>query len=195
MSMADFKARWDAHIQRTGWPDYGFVRANLGDYPISAEDRNWLVGIGLPKDASFFSFDEFPEDGLKPVLSIYGRPGDWTDADRERTARYLYLGCDGGGNPVCIDSQDGNIVMLNHENEFWPYDMVNSSVRQFAESLLAYAEIIEDFQSEYGDVDPYEDGLPADMHAAAEARLREIDPGAFGERSFWRGVLDDIRRA
>ena len=63
---------------------------------------------------------------------------------------YRVIGSDGCGSPIAIDeSHEGQIVCLDHDNRFARV-FLNSSVRQLAESLLAYRKAVKDTQAEFG---------------------------------------------
>ena len=75
------------------------------------------------------------------------------------------IGSDGAGNPICLESTTGAVVLLDHEDWFRTRQFVNSNVHQLAECLLAYM----------GEHDP-------DRFRSA---LRRVDPAALAEKSFW----------
>jgi hypothetical protein len=73
-----------------------------------------------------------------PLWEIFGVRSQWSGAERERLAPYRMIGSDGAGNPICIEQTTGAVVLFDHEDRFHTRQFVNSSVRQLAESLLAY---------------------------------------------------------
>jgi hypothetical protein len=105
---------------------------------------------------------------------------------------YRVIGSDGSGNPFAIDEgQGGEVVCLDHDNRFSRV-LVNKSVRQLAESLLAYRKLVEDTRAEFGD-DAFLDGKTS---PAARARLQQelsrIDSDAMQPGCFWHGELQNL---
>jgi hypothetical protein len=83
---------------------------------------------------------------------------------------------------------NGEVVVLDHENRFARH-LMNTTVRQMAESLLAYRKLVHDTRAEFGP-DAFLDGKSS---VAARQWLREeltgIDPAAVKAGSFWSGQL------
>ena len=98
---------------------------------IKEETKNFLIS-GIPEEASpFLSFGNASGEGtVETIAQSYN-----LDKSFER---YLIIGFDGSGNPICIDNQENDrMVMLNHDQGFRAVFM-NSTINQFAEILLAY---------------------------------------------------------
>jgi len=100
-----------------------------------------------------------------PIWDVFADEVIWTQLDRELLAAYKVIGTDGTGSPICVDEGTGTVVILDPECRFRALQFVNSSVRQIGECLLAYM----------GEED-------AERFRQA---VREIDPVALTERSFW----------
>ena len=120
---------------------------------------DWLPDSTAPR----LTFRQAAEPA--PVWEVYADSSDWTQLDRELLAAYKVIGSDGSGNPICLDEGSGAVVILDPDYRFRALQLVNSSVRQLGECLLAYL----------GE----QDG--GRFRAAVEA----IDPAALAERSFW----------
>lgn len=183
-----FVRRWQEHCERIGQSVGVFSRLPLGDYPITRLDYLWLTAVGLPASSDFFDFDDLTERGLVPVTAIVDSPDDWSEEDRERLQPYLCLGFDGGGNPLCIDVAEEGVRLLDHENEFEPYGTrINSSVRQLAESLLAYSEVMEEWQEQQDATEETNERLAN----IARERLRSIDAKVMETDGFWNRRIDE----
>ena len=177
----DFSARWgndaDSLIR--------FPKESVERLALSDEDKEFLVQAGLPEDAAPFLGFQVPTTGeLRTVAEDWGQPAEFRC--------YRTLGSDGSGNPIAIDeSHQGEVVCLDHENGFARV-LMNKSIRQLAESLLAYRKTVKDTQAESGE-DAFLDGKTS---AAARDELRQaltgIDPAAMKPGCFWHGELQNL---
>src|SRR5262249_43914881 len=145
------------------------------------EDKAFLVQAGLPEEAAPFLMFEVPSGELPTVAEQWDQP--------EEFRTYRVIGADGSGNPIALDeSRRGEVVCLDHENRFARH-LMNQSVRQLAESLLAYRKMIEDAQAEGGE-EAYLDGqIPVAVRQALRLELTRIDPAAMKPGCFWHGEL------
>src|SRR5262245_22819209 len=179
LSPQDFVTRWGSSQLAS------FTAEAVDRLPLSAEDKGFLLRAGLPSDAApFLSFDAPQAAKLPTVADRWGLATDFH--------RYRVLGSDGAGNPIALDEESGGeVVCLDHENRFARVFM-NTSVRQMAESLLAYRTLVEDTQAEFG-LDAFLDGKTS---VAARKKLKEtlttIDPAAVKPGSFWFGELRNL---
>jgi hypothetical protein len=179
LSPKDFVARWGSD-ELVRFPAQAVDRL-----PLIAEDKALLVQAGLPTDAApFLSFDAPKSAELPSVTEQWGAATEFQ--------RYRVIGSDGSGNPIALDAQShGEVVLLDHENRFARL-LMNTTVRQMVESLLAYRKLIQDTQAEFGP-DAFLDGKTS---VAARKSLREeltkIDPAAVTPGSFWSGELQNL---
>jgi SUKH-4 immunity protein len=140
-----FADRWARKWKACGFEDVGIEMVPCGN-------------AVLPDSAApCLTFAEKP----LPVCQVFRR--QWSAEDRERLAPYQVIGSDGAGNPIC--TEDGKVVLLDHEDRFTTKQFVNSSVHCLAECLLAF------------------------MGEKNSVRFREavvtIDPSALEEGTFW----------
>ena len=160
-----------------------FPKAAIERVALSKEDRAFLTAAGLPESAApFLSFESPQSDELPSVARTWGLAADFE--------RYLLIGTDGSGNPIALDeAKGGEVVVLDHENSF-SRTLMNTSVRQLAESLLAFRRLVEETQAEFGP-DAFLDGKTA---ATGRDQLRQalttIDPPAMQPGCFWPEQLD-----
>lgn len=180
LSPDDFVARWgkDCRLIR-------FQKKTLSGLAIADTDKVFLTSAGLPKSAAPFLEFELPESGLVPTVA-----DTWKQPDSLR--RFRVIGFDGSGNPIAIDENcHGEIVVLDHENKFKRV-LMNTSIAQLAESLLAYRNMIKDAQA-INVEDAFLDGkIPAETRRALELELQRIDPAAVKPGGFWHTELKNL---
>lgn len=131
------------------------------------DDDTEMIVLGadvLPNEAAPF-LDFARAARPLPIWEVYGIPSQWSEVEAERLAPFRMIGSDGAGNAICVEQATGTVVLLDHEDRFRTRQFVNSSVRQLAECLLAYM----------GEHDSNN----------FRAAVREIDPMALADRSFW----------
>lgn len=179
LSPMEFIARWGSEeIVR-------FPLQAVDQLPLAAEDKALLVQAGLPTDAApFLSFNAPKSAELQSVTEQWGVSTEFQ--------RYRVIGSDGSGNPIALDAQSHcEVVLLDHENRFAPLVM-NTTIRQMMESLLAYRKLLQETRAEFGP-DAFLDGKSS---VAARKSLREeltrIDPAAVTPGSFWSGELENL---
>ena len=181
LTPADFVARWGQGTV----PLIRFPSAWMEPLALSADDKAFLVQAGLPEDAApFLSFQVRGTGQLATLSDVYRQPDSFR--------RYRLIGSDSVGNPIALDEgSSGEVVVLDHENRFARVPM-NSSVRQLAESLLAYRTLVASTQAEFGP-DAFLDGKTS---AASRAELREslktIDGAAMRPGCFWYGEVQAL---
>jgi hypothetical protein len=181
LSPNQFIARWG----KDDVPLLRFPKKALERLPLSDEDRAFLAQAGLPKDAAPCLTFEVPESEELPTVS-----DQWKQPKSFLT--YRVIGFDGCGNPIALDENtNGEVVYLDHENKFARV-LVNRSIRQLAESLLAYRKLVKDTQEEFGE-DAFLDGKTS---RAARNALRDeltgIDAAAMKSGCFWHGELQNL---
>jgi hypothetical protein len=181
LSPKEFIARWgkdDVPLMR--FPNKAVERLALAE-----EDKAFLLQAGLPEDAAPFLTFDAPESGELPTVAE-----QWRLA--KEFERYRAIGSDALGNPIALDErQHGEVVYLDHENRFVRV-LVNRSIRQLAESLLAYRILVKETHAEFGE-DAFLDGK-ASLAARKELRdeLTKIDPDAMNPACFWHGELQNL---
>lgn len=172
ISALKFRTEWEATGDRlvTASPDA------LTSIPLSDEDSRFLVEAGLPAEAApFLSFEELKARSILLVREIWHLPSTFPN--------YWCIGSNGSGDPICL-STTGQVYALNHDNDF-AAEFINTSVRQLAETLLAYRELAAITLAK-GDEDAFLDGrIPIDVQHWFRERLNEIDPQAAIGPSLW----------
>ena len=181
LSAKEFVARWgkdDASLMR-------FPKKAVEALTLSEDDKLLLAQAGLPEDAAPFLTFEAPHSGPLPTVAE-----QWDQP--KALAAYRIIGADGSGNPIAVDeNHQGEVVVLDHENRFARI-LMNTSLRQLAEALLAYRKLVRDSQTEFGE-EAFLDGKtsgPARKELRQE--LTRIDPAAMKVGCFWHGELMNL---
>lgn len=172
MASQDFAQAWGEED-----PLCRFARIELDRFELAPATVDFLTTVGLPSDAApFLSFGYRDEH----VMTVAER---WKVSSN--LSRYVGIGHTDNGDPITIDSRDGSrIDWLDHEDNFRP-TLMNSSVGQLAQSLLAYRGLVEATLEMRGD-DAFLDGnIPIDLIDELEHSLREIDEVGFSGDTFW----------
>jgi len=160
-----------------------FPATEVNFLPIAGRDAHWLIKVGLPRSAApFLSFGN--QDELKlPTLKELWRVSDGLN--------YRIIGSTGNGDPIAINaSMPGEIVYLNHDNQFQRVFM-NSSVVQLAEALVGYQRMINQAISANGP-DAYLDGdIPTEALALFVALLDRVDPLALAG-GMWAEEIEQL---
>ncbi len=140
---------------------------------------------GLPSDAAPYLSFQRPDSGELPTLA-----DEWHQPQQFRC--YRLIGFDGSGNPIALDeSRQGEVVCLDHENRFARI-FINKSIRQLAESLLAYRQMVQDAQAEIGEDAWLEGRVPAAARHQLRQELARIDAHAMQPGCFWYKELQNL---
>jgi hypothetical protein len=180
LSPKDFVARWG-----TDYPLQRFGKKTLERLVLADEDKEFLAQAGLPESAApFLNFDVPTSGELPTVADTWDQPKEFR--------RYRVIGGDGSGNPLAIDEQSkGEVVCLDHESDFARVFM-NKTIRQFAESLLAYQKMVRDAVAANGQ-DAYLNGqVPVAAREELKRELARIDPAAIAAGCFWHAELQNL---
>ena len=170
LSPKDFVAHWGKKH-----PLIRFRKQALERLAIADADKDFLAHAGLPESAAPFLNFEAPKSGEVPtVTDLYDQP--------DKFRRYRVIGGDGSGSPIALDEERaGEVVCLDHEEKF-ARTLMNTTVTQLAESLLAYRNVVGDSLAADDD-DALE--LPAKVRKKLHQDLKKIDPDAMKVGCFW----------
>lgn len=92
--------------------------------------------------------------------------------------------------PVCLDNKNGNIISLNFMSEDYGVSFINSSIEQFADSLLCFQEYEKGKYNNYNNCIAEEDCITDDIVTNLFNNIRAIDLEAAKDENFWRKVVD-----
>lgn len=181
LSPKEFAARWG----KDDVPLVRFPKKAMERLSLSEDDKAFLVQAGLPEDAAPFLTFEAPESGPLPTVAE-----QWDQP--KAFASYRLIGSDGSGNPIALDeNSNGEVVLLDHENKFARV-LMNKSIRQLGETLLAYRKLVSDSQEEFGE-DAFLDGQTSEAaRKELKQELMRIDPAALATGCFWHGELKNL---
>ena len=181
LSPKDFVARWG----KDDLPLIRFPKKALEGLTLSEEDKAFLTQAGLPEEAAPFLAFEAPESGQLPTVA------DQWDQPKAYAA-YRVIGFDGAGNSIALDeNSQGEVVLLDHDHKFARV-LVNKSVWQLAESLLAYRKFVSDSQEEFGE-EAFLDGKTSPAaRKTLRQELKKIDPAALAPGCFWHVELQNL---
>ena len=200
MEPSEFIRKWNEYIARTDNVEkMPLVTLEVPDASVSAETRRFLAETGLPLEWSGpFTFD-FEEicNRVSDVFGCYGQGGDWEPDVYRRLNRYIYLGFDGGDNPICLDSRDQEkVVFLDHEAFTSPElhgSFINSGMSELAGCILVFQEMLEKYWQQNGEeAELYEGTVPAILVEQALSDIYRADPTVVTEGGYWLQLFEDI---
>ncbi len=183
MNAEEFKREW------TGAGDtlIAFTPESLQGLALPEASITFLVNAGLPDSAApFLDFFGHGSRRLQPASKAYSLGPEFD--------RFLCIGTNDSGDPLCIDAEsNGTVTLLFHDDNFRPV-RVNSSVEQLATSLLSFRKLV-DAACELNGEDAFLDGdIPSHLIQTLEEELTAIDPACMIERSFWPTEIRSLRQ-
>lgn len=166
--------------------------------PLS-EER--FKGLQLrPETTDFFKIAGLPESAA-PYLTFVKNTSDLYDGINKLTKQYEFIdksyekyvtiGSDGGGNPLVINTAEGDrIEWIDHEDFSSRY--MNASINHLVDTLIAYRDfvrsLLERHQNAYMDSD-----FTDEQFKTLEAQILSIDEQALAEDSFWKAELNMLQ--
>ncbi|OOQ59457.1 SUKH-4 family immunity protein [Mucilaginibacter pedocola] len=180
MTALGFKEKWIAAAVVKRWLE--FDSEKLEAAPVNHATKDFLKIGFASSGAPFVNFN----NDLLSLSDYYGydHPGN----------RYLVLGTDGGGNPICFDTDNNDIiVLLDHEQAFELMGTMNKNISELAECLLLYRGFISKVQAENGE-DAFLDGdITDEQIASLKEGLLNVNANIFTESDFWRNEVEYVR--
>jgi len=176
LSPKEFVSAWGKND-----PLIRFRKRSLEPLALADEDKEFLSQAGLPDSAAPLLSFTAPKSGELPTVA-----DQWNQPEKFR--RYRVIGSDGSGNPIAIDEErKGEVVYLDHDDKF-ARTFMNTTVRQLAESLLVYRDMVRDLVATHGE-DALQDGvMPPKARKQLHQQLKKIDPAlreALKKESYW----------
>jgi hypothetical protein len=164
-----------------------FHRTAVSRLNLHPADADWLIEVGLPDSAPpFLSFGQHDLRGLPTVDDHYDSPGL---AD----PRYRIIGTTAGDNPIAVDvAADGAIFYLAHDGDFRPA-FVNTTVRQLATCLVAYARLVAATQLINGKGAFLNGQVPPSVIHDFTSLVERADPAALEPGQMWADELESLR--
>ncbi|MFJ8526923.1 SUKH-4 family immunity protein [Bacillus sp. NPDC094106] len=150
---------------------------------FSNDTRRFLSAAGLPASATpFIEFDSVTEP-MQNVNQKFGMPKDFEF--------YWLIGTTGSGDPLCIDERTNKVVYLHHDNNYEEI-FINSSIHQFAESLLLFSKLIDEAIQLNGEFAFLDNEIPESVCSWFENELKRIDQKAVEKNTFWYEELENL---
>lgn len=176
LTVQEFVRRWS----RVDDPLVRFAPAAVSSLCLDPEDVHFLTHAGLPADCAPFLHTHVPTSvGVLPTVAERWR------LPPHLFLRYRELGGSGSGDPIALDEESGGaVVLLDHDRQFERV-LINSTVRQYAASLLAYRERCDAAIAAGGEDGVLDGKIPTACRTALERELRCIDPPALEPGCFW----------
>jgi hypothetical protein len=173
-------------IEMTRNEDPQFVRypvSALAPFNASPEDVHLAANAGLPSWAAPHMHFFLDGPTLPPPRDPRGGPLDGVPSGLGM------IGCSAEDWPICLDAANSGQVVIIRMEPGYPLQLLNSSFRQLAHSLLAYCEMVERallLGKEQGHEDAWRKRLyPAEFNTRLRNRMKMIDPAAFSASSYW----------
>jgi hypothetical protein len=175
MTALEFKEKWALHSEK--WSELRiFPKNQVDNLDIDDFDKQFLYLSGLPFGcAPFINFGDFKNTILERLIDVY-------NLDDSFNGLYI-IGSDGSGDPICVQDKTGEIVILNHDNDF-DETFMSSSLRQMAEFICLVREGYSKITEKYGIDAAWNEGEAMDLKSIYREKLRAIDPEAI-EDGFW----------
>lgn len=179
ISPQEFLERWNKDI-------YGLVsfeEEGLNEIGITTCAKEFLLIAGLPESAApFLTFEGSDQGGGSPLSNKY-------EISRDKVSEYIYIGFTGENDPICISENNGNVICFDYQNDVMGI-FINSTINQFAESLLTYVEFISKIKSVNGRKAFLEKNAPSKSILWLEKELKRIDKNSLNESSFWKTEIE-----
>ncbi|MBL7946636.1 MAG: SUKH-4 family immunity protein [Flavobacteriales bacterium] len=181
MRPEEFKERWDSSGEATVPMKASDLRAlDLNDDSVA-----FLSIAGLPEAAApFLSFAE--GSGTPNYCVRLTKRFNFLQQDFDR---YVSIGSDGSGDPIAIDTSDGDcIVALDHEDGFAKRYM-NSSLDSLAVFLLGFRDFVQGLMASKGSSAFMNGDFTREDLEALHSKFQKVDPRALVEGHFWETEL------
>ncbi|WP_191556527.1 SUKH-4 family immunity protein [Metabacillus idriensis] len=150
---------------------------------ISEQTRDFLVNAGLPETPPPY-LEFISSNGiLLSLIEKFNMPSKFKN--------YWYLGTTGSGDPVCLNVKD-NIVYLNNGDNYNEI-FINSSINQFAESILLFNNMIDKAIEVNGEDAFLDNDIPEELITRLKEDLKRIDKKSIDSNSFWRTEIENLQ--
>ncbi|WP_169577842.1 SUKH-4 family immunity protein [Saccharibacillus kuerlensis] len=154
----------------------------LAQVPITEEARRFLCEAGLPADSAPYLEFRSDEGRLSDLKTAFGMPKQYS--------AYWLLGSTGYGDPVCLKAGSSQVVCIRMDQGGTEW-FINSSIPQFAEFLLVYAELVQRTIRQNGPDAFLESNIPPDALKWMVREFGRIDPAGFAQGTFWREEVEE----
>ena len=164
---------------------YTYLPENINQARIGQKTFMFLVSCGFP--LSVAPGIDFPQIAMGSLLS----PDKIFQITDESLERYLMLGNNGCGDPVCIDTNENDeIIFLNHDNDFQRF-FINSNIEKFAQCLIIYREFIREVNKEDA-TNWIERRFQNSQIVQLRNDLKNIDNKCLADNTMWTFEIDSL---
>ena len=171
------------------WSDFDdakvvlFPESALTGILLSQDERSFLSSIGLPDSAApFLSFE-------CPVGQLVSVSDQWRQGNEFR--KYKVIGANGSGDPIALDASCGNVVYLNHDDNFTKV-FINTLPSKLAASLKAFGVVVADSLKENGEDAYLDNNIPIHVQERFKKEMKAIDFAALQPGSFWHEQVESM---
>lgn len=182
--MENLKEKWNPNETHT-WNE--FNKEQLNKTSLSSFTKQFLSD-GFPSAAApslSFNFEIYNSE-YKTIAAYYSE-----HQLNPKTNNYWIFGSDGSGNPICIDANSNDkILLLDHEQGFDPIQSINKNIVELAHCILEYKNFIELINSEFGENGFFDSKFTKTHLIALKKRFELIDINIFRESDFWNGEIE-----
>lgn len=180
ITIEEFLERWDDDTTEMVVYD----AESVSSLNISDESKTFLIECGFPDEAApYLNFESFEDSEILRLSETYGNESEYS--------KYIYIGTDGDGLPICINEETEEITIIDVFEKQDPV-FVNSSVLQMAECLLLYYEFLKKIMEVNGE------DAALDYNADEKSlnwiieMITKTDSNAMDEGSLWRSEIDQF---
>ncbi|MGV3636679.1 MAG: SUKH-4 family immunity protein [Flavobacteriales bacterium] len=181
MSPEEFRMKWEV----TGEVVVSMPTSDLDGLGLNAQSVAFLSIAGLPEGAA--PFLSFAERNRRSGYCI--KLTKRHNFLQQEFDRYVSIGSDGSGDPIAIDTSDGDcIVALDHEDGFAKRYM-NFSLESLAEFLLGFRDFVQGLMESKGSSAFMNGDFTREQFEVLNSKFQKVDPRALVEGHFWQTEL------
>lgn len=181
ISPQDFLDSWNRDI-------YGLINYDekiINSFSLSPGTKDFLIKAGFPESAPpFLTFESADNGGGDRLVKKNDQLGTMYE-------KFLYFGFTGNGYPICIDESNSKLVYIDydHDNKIV---LINTTIANFAETLLVYLEFIKKVKVANGRRAYLEKNAPSDLVEWVYSALQKIDAISLSKGAFWKEEIDSF---
>lgn len=146
---------------------------------------DFLFITGMPSEFQDLNFDYIKEGVIQTVNEKW-------NLDNSEFDKYLAIGFNGSGDPISINTNNQELIYLNHDNKFQEV-FINSDLKRFAQSILR----IQEFMDQVTKLTPdsfFETEFSDESFDQLLTDLKLIDSKVFDiDSNHWLITLDTIK--
>lgn len=181
LSAKEFKDKWDT-IKNGALIVYNIDE--MPDLAISQETINFLTVTGLPETPPPYLEFKSSKGMLVNLTKKFNMSFEYQD--------YWFLGSTGSGDPICLKGLSGEVIFLNNGSNYEEV-FINTTINQFAECILTYANMIDEVININGEDAYIDNDIPDDLIEWLSNEFRKIDVAAIDQDNFWAIEIENLK--